>query len=294
MNAACATSHCSGCATPRVRRAHADAQAQQLDAYRGEYIERWSARFREPGSVALMQCYQGFMQRLEQAITQQRSTAQQARARVDQARQTLTDNERRVASVQKLIERRAQQEQHRAARREQSHTDESRCARTRAGPPIRPPPKTPICRAEAPQRSATRHAGAPSMLPTTPIRASRRPRGQRRASRQRRSEPQSNDAFAQALQRAQGGEPAPAQRSAPHAPAPKPATRRSRAARLHSRNTDARRRRRHRRRGTCRREATRDATATSRSTDSTSGDAPPTAPSTRRKRVGDDHGRRTR
>ena len=51
----------------------ADAQAQQLHAYRSDYVERWSARFREPGSVALMQCYQGFMQRLEQAITQQRA-----------------------------------------------------------------------------------------------------------------------------------------------------------------------------------------------------------------------------
>jgi len=103
---------------------HADAQAQQLDAYRSEYVQRWSARFREPGSVALMQCYQGFMLRLEQAIIQQRTTAQQAHARVEQARQTLSVNERRVASVEKLIERRAQQEQHRAARREQSHADE--------------------------------------------------------------------------------------------------------------------------------------------------------------------------
>jgi flagellar FliJ protein len=102
----------------------ADAQAQQLHSYRTEYVERWTARFREPGSVSLMQCYQGFMLRLEQAITQQRTTAQQAHARVEQARQTLSDNERRVASVEKLLERRAQQEQHRAARREQSHTDE--------------------------------------------------------------------------------------------------------------------------------------------------------------------------
>ena len=33
-------------------------------------------------------------------------------------------NERRVASVEKLIQRRSQQEQQRAARREQSHSDE--------------------------------------------------------------------------------------------------------------------------------------------------------------------------
>lgn len=104
---------------------HAGAQAQQLDAYRSDYVGRWSARFREPGSVALMQCYQGFMQRLEQAIAQQRNAVAQAQIRVDQARGLLRDNERRVASVEKLIERRRQQEQRHLARREQSHSDET-------------------------------------------------------------------------------------------------------------------------------------------------------------------------
>ena len=102
----------------------ADAQARQLHAYRSEYVERWSARFREPGSVALMQCYQGFMQRLEQAIAQQRAAVQLAQARLEQARLALSDNERRVASVEKLIERRSSQDRQRAARREQSHSDE--------------------------------------------------------------------------------------------------------------------------------------------------------------------------
>jgi len=102
----------------------ADAQAQQLSAYRSEYVERWSARFREPGSVALMQCYQGFMQRIDQAIAQQSNAVVQARARVDQARGVLQHNERRVASMEKLIERRQQHEQRQHARREQARTDE--------------------------------------------------------------------------------------------------------------------------------------------------------------------------
>jgi flagellar protein FliJ len=103
----------------------ADTQASQLDAYRNEYIDRWRERFRsESGSVALMQCYQGFMQRLEQAIAQQRAAVQLAHAQLHQARQVLHENERRVASVEKLIERRAQQELRHAARREQSATDE--------------------------------------------------------------------------------------------------------------------------------------------------------------------------
>jgi len=105
---------------------HADTQANQLDSYRSEYVERWSTRFRtEAGSVALMQCYQGFMQRLELAITQQRTAVQMAQVRLEQARRTLQDNERRVASVEKLIQRREQQAQQHAARREQASTDET-------------------------------------------------------------------------------------------------------------------------------------------------------------------------
>jgi flagellar FliJ protein len=118
----------------------ADTQADQLEAYRGEYVERWSARFREPGSVALIQCYQGFMQRLDQAIVQQQVQVLAARKRLEQARITLRDYERRVASVEKLIERRRQQMQRRDARRDQSLTDETalrmhaqRAARSRDG-----------------------------------------------------------------------------------------------------------------------------------------------------------------
>jgi len=102
----------------------ADSQAAQLDAYRGEYVQRWSARFREPGSVALMQCYQGFMQRLEQAIGQQQAAVQMTHQRLDQALAALREYERRVASVEKLIERRAQQLQRQQARREQVLSDE--------------------------------------------------------------------------------------------------------------------------------------------------------------------------
>lgn len=114
-----ALSHAEGMA------GQAGAQAAALNTYRSEYVERWSARFREPSSMALMQSYQGFMQRLEQAIAQQRNAVAQAQIRVDQARGTLLDNQRRVASVEKLIERRQQHEQRQLDRREQLRTDET-------------------------------------------------------------------------------------------------------------------------------------------------------------------------
>lgn len=103
----------------------ADAQAAQLHAYRSEYVQRWSARFREPGSVALMQCYQGFMERLDQAIAHQLAAVQVATMRLEQARTAMREYERRVASVEKLIERRQQQMQRQAQRREQAMTDET-------------------------------------------------------------------------------------------------------------------------------------------------------------------------
>jgi flagellar protein FliJ len=101
------------------------AQAQQLLDYRGEYLQRWSSRFRTQGSIELVQCYQGFMQRLEQAIHQQRLVAEQAQARLRCARDALRERELRVGSVEKLIERRRRELQRRAARQEQSQSDEA-------------------------------------------------------------------------------------------------------------------------------------------------------------------------
>jgi flagellar FliJ protein len=117
----------------------ADTQAQQLEAYRSEYVGRWSVRFRETGSVTLLQCYQDFMQRLEQAIAQQHNAVQLAHARLEQARRSLTDNERRVASVEKLIERRSAQEQRHLARREQTRSDEIALAVHARRAPAAPP-----------------------------------------------------------------------------------------------------------------------------------------------------------
>lgn len=105
--------------------AAAQAQADQLAAYRAEYQQRWSAHFRQPGAIEVLQCYQGFSQRLEQAITQQSHAAAQAQARVAQARAQLVAREQRVAAVRKLIERRQAEQRRVADRREQRSTDEA-------------------------------------------------------------------------------------------------------------------------------------------------------------------------
>ena len=60
-------------------------QAEQLLTYRREYEQRWGAQFAREGKIELVRCYQGFMERLTQAVEQQARIAEQASAQVDRA-----------------------------------------------------------------------------------------------------------------------------------------------------------------------------------------------------------------
>ncbi len=103
----------------------AQSQAEMLTAYREEYRQRWGAQFARGGSMPVVQCYQGFMARLDQAIAQQQLQVDATQQRVGQCRAALAAQQVRVASVRKLVERRERDQQHRAARREQKTTDET-------------------------------------------------------------------------------------------------------------------------------------------------------------------------
>ena len=102
----------------------AQAQSEQLLAYRRDYEQRWGAQFSREGQIELLRCYQGFVERLSQAIRQQSHAAAHAQTQAENAATALRQHEIRVASVRKLIERRVQQAQHGAQRREQKQTDE--------------------------------------------------------------------------------------------------------------------------------------------------------------------------
>lgn len=102
----------------------ARAQAQQLADYRREYEQRWAARFAQPGQVDLLRCYHGFVARLTQAIEHQARVATQAQVQLDRAQEALQQQELRVASVRKLVERRVAEIEHKGARHEQSQLDE--------------------------------------------------------------------------------------------------------------------------------------------------------------------------
>ncbi len=107
----------------------ATAQAEQLRAYRREYEQRWSLQFCREGHIELVRCYQGFMQRLTQAVEQQLRIAEHSAAQLERATLALREHEIRVASVQKLIERRMY-EVHRANERHEQKQSDERAART--------------------------------------------------------------------------------------------------------------------------------------------------------------------
>ena len=102
----------------------AEAQAEQLVAYRREYEQRWSAQFCREGKIELVRCYQGFIQRLTQAVEQQQRVAAHAAVQVERAEAIVRGAEMRTASLKKLIERRSAELRLSADRAEQKQTDE--------------------------------------------------------------------------------------------------------------------------------------------------------------------------
>ena len=123
----------------QVRNAVANAEAQQQQAdgltrYRSEYCRKWSAQFQQAAQMEILRSYHGFLSRLDQAITQQASVVEHARRMVDAQRQRLVEREIRVATVERLIQRREALLAKVADRRDQKNLDElaQRLSATRA------------------------------------------------------------------------------------------------------------------------------------------------------------------
>lgn len=111
-------------------------QVDQLLVYRREYELRWATQFKSEGRMELVHCYRGFMERLTQAVEQQQRVCTYGQTQVERTRAKLAEEEMRVASVRKLIERRAHELRLAADRQDQKQTDEfgSRMAWGNAGP----------------------------------------------------------------------------------------------------------------------------------------------------------------
>jgi flagellar FliJ protein len=120
----------------QAARTAAERQAEDLRTYRREYEQRWSEQFQRQSQIELVRCYQGFMERLTQAVDGQALAVERAAAQVERAANALRENEVRCASVRRLIERRVQDMRIDLDRREQRIGDElaARAAWYRAGP----------------------------------------------------------------------------------------------------------------------------------------------------------------
>lgn len=108
------------------RRAHEAArqQSQSLTDWRREYQQRWQSQFRQSGGMEIVRCYQDFMLRLGDAVSDQDKRVEQAKAHMERLRAMLIERERRVAAVGQLIDRRQAELQLKHDRREQKATDE--------------------------------------------------------------------------------------------------------------------------------------------------------------------------
>jgi flagellar protein FliJ len=99
-------------------------QAQSLTDWRKEYQNRWQNQFRQSGGMEIMRCYQDFMLRLGDAVSDQDKRVEQARVYMERCREQLIERERKVAAVGQLIERRQAEQLLAQNRREQKSTDE--------------------------------------------------------------------------------------------------------------------------------------------------------------------------
>ena len=100
-------------------------QLSQFNQHRDEYRSRWQQQFRQAGGIEIVQCYRGFMERLDQAISQLDSQRKQAETTLQRQSQRLVEAETRVAAIKKLIQRRLQIQQRAQVRQEQKLTDEA-------------------------------------------------------------------------------------------------------------------------------------------------------------------------
>ena len=84
----------------------AQEQADALVTYRSEYRKRWAAQFAKAAPIEIVRCYQGFIERLEQAIVAQQGQVQGSADRLEAALKRLRHREMKLATVRRLIERR--------------------------------------------------------------------------------------------------------------------------------------------------------------------------------------------
>jgi flagellar protein FliJ len=101
------------------------AQAEQLHQYRQDLQLRHPAAQGQAAPIDSLRIHQGFSGRLEDVIDQQQAQRLAALAQVERRRQALLPLELRLASVRKLLGRRAESQRRLTQRHDQRQSDES-------------------------------------------------------------------------------------------------------------------------------------------------------------------------
>ncbi|MDQ5898389.1 MAG: flagellar protein FliJ [Pseudomonadota bacterium] len=99
-------------------------QHEQLSTYSRDHQSRWHTAMRQSVTMPLVQCNLAFTDRLHQAVSIQSEQVDRARQALMRRKTETLEAERKVASINKLIERRRQTLQQHQARQEQRQIDE--------------------------------------------------------------------------------------------------------------------------------------------------------------------------
>ena len=99
-------------------------QWEQLLNYRDGYVQHWQAQFQRGSTPQVMQVYRQFEERLNAALAQQAHTLRHVEGLVAQARAQLLAQELKVATIEKLMDRRLEKSAERARLLEQRQNDD--------------------------------------------------------------------------------------------------------------------------------------------------------------------------
>lgn len=114
---------------------------QSLHNFRSQYEERWQGQFKQAGGMEIVRCYQDFMARLSNAVDEQASRVAHLQRDHDNRKTDLLELERKLAAVQKLIDRRQHEMMQTSMRMEQRDTDEMATRLALSQPKF----QTPLC-----------------------------------------------------------------------------------------------------------------------------------------------------
>jgi flagellar FliJ protein len=112
------------CTEAQTRLGRAQAQADELQRFDGQYHQRWQQEGQNGLGIETLRCYQSYGQRVLEAIAQQGQLIQHLDQRLQACQAELQARELRLASLRKLIERRQQQLLQLQERQDQKITDE--------------------------------------------------------------------------------------------------------------------------------------------------------------------------